>query len=230
MVGGSIIRVENGKITDVGSRSAHIAGVPYEIFSEKLSEPEIEFIAPLKDDEKVYAVVKGADGRKVSLTLAGAANLLCSVPENDYAFSAEKAAKIAMDKASEKIWAIIIRLIAEYKLSTNFLTLAGGGGSGGVIVPYLGKKKNVDWKIVKNAPIISTIGVAMGATELKKNEITQKNFRRRIKGNRGSIIRFSCRKCFGSGICGQMAHIRRHLQEEIPYFQFGTSSSTRFRP
>ena len=181
VAGGSMIRVENGKITDVGPRSAHIAGVPYEIFSEKLSEPEIEFIAPLKDDEKVYAVVKGSDGRKVSLTLAGAANLLCSVPENDYAFSAEKekariawqklgdlsgisaeeAAKIAMDKASDKIWAIISRLIAEYKLSTNFLILAGGGGSGGVIVPYLGKKNNVDWKIVKNAPIISTIGVAM---------------------------------------------------------------------
>ena len=34
-------------------------------------------------------------------------------------------------------------------------------GSGGVVVPYLGKKMNVQWKIVKKAPIISTIGVAM---------------------------------------------------------------------
>lgn len=181
VAGGSMIRVENGKITDVGPRSAHIAGVPYEIFSDKLTNPKLELVAPLKDDEKVFAIVSGSDGRKVSLTLAGAANLLGSVPQGDYAFnpdkenariawktlgdyigcSAEDAAKQAMDKASEKIWEIVSRLITEYKLSTDMLCLAGGGGSGGVVVPYLGEKMHVQWKIVKNAPIISTIGVAM---------------------------------------------------------------------
>ncbi len=181
VAGGSMIRVENGKITDVGPRSAHIAGLPYEIFSDKLENPQLELVAPLADDEKVFAMVKGADGRKVSLTLAGAANLLKSIPEGDYAYSketenariawqtlgnligcsAEEAARQAMDIASEKVWEIVSRLIEEYKLSTELLCLAGGGGSGGVVVPYLGNKKNVQWKIVKNAPIISTIGVAM---------------------------------------------------------------------
>ena len=181
VAGGSMIRVENGKITDVGPRSAHIAGLPYEVFSQKLEDPKAELIAPLQDDAPVFAVVRGADGRRVSLTLAGAANVLRSVPEGDYAYSAEienarvawkalgdrigvsaeEAAKQAMDIASEKIWEIVSRLITEYKLSPELLCLAGGGGSGGVVVPYLGKKKNVRWKIVKNAPIISTIGVAM---------------------------------------------------------------------
>ena len=181
VAGGSMIRVENGKLTDVGPRSAHIAGVPYEIFSDKLTNPKLELIAPLADDEKVFAVVTGADGRKVSLTLAGAANLLGSIPAGDYAFSdnkeaarvawqalgdaigcsAEEAARQAMDIASDKIWEIVSRLITDYKLSTDMLILAGGGGSGGVVVPYLGEKKHVNWKIVKNAPIISTIGVAM---------------------------------------------------------------------
>ena len=181
VAGGSMIRIENGKITDVGPRSAHIAGLPYEIFSDKLTNPKLELIAPLADDDKAFAMVKGADGRKVSLTLAGAANLLGSVPEGDYAFSrdkenarvawqalgdvigcsAEDAARQAMEKASEKIWAIVSRLITDYKLSPELLCLAGGGGSGGVVVPYLGNKMNVQWKIVKNAPIISTIGVAM---------------------------------------------------------------------
>lgn len=181
VAGGSMIRVENGKITDVGPRSAHIAGLPYEIFSDKLENPQLELVAPLKDDEKVFAMIKGSDDRKVSLTLAGAANLLKSIPEGDYAYSketenvriawqtlgdslgisAEDAAKQVMDIASEKIWEIVSRLIEEYKLSTELLCLAGGGGSGGVVVPYLGNKKNVQWKIVKNAPIISTIGVAM---------------------------------------------------------------------
>lgn len=181
VAGGSMIRVENGKITDVGPRSAHIAGLPYEIFSEKLENPRLELIAPLKDDEPAFAVVGGSDGRKVSLTLAGAANLLRSVPEGDYAYakdsenariawqalgdaigvSAEEAAKQAMDIGSEKIWEIVSRLITEYKLSPELLCLAGGGGSAGVVVPYLGNMKKVRWKIVKNAPIISTIGVAM---------------------------------------------------------------------
>ena len=181
VAGGSMIRVENGKITDVGPRSAHIAGLPYEIFSDNLQNPQLELIAPLADDEKVFAMIKGADGRKVSLTLAGAANLLGSIPKGDYAYSenkeaariawqslgdligcsAEEAARQAMDIASEKIWEIVSRLITEYKLSTELLCLAGGGGSGGVVVPYLGNMKNVQWKIVKNAPIISTIGVAM---------------------------------------------------------------------
>ena len=181
VAGGSMIRVENGKITDVGPRSAHIAGLPYEVFSQKLEDPKLELIAPLQDDAPAFAVVGGADGRKVSLTLAGAANLLRSIPEGDYAYSteienarvawqalgdrigvsAEEAARQAMDIASEKIWEIVSRLIAEYKLSPELLCLAGGGGSAGVVVPYLGKRKNVQWKIVKNAPIISTIGVAM---------------------------------------------------------------------
>ena len=163
VAGGSIIRVENGKITDVGPRSAHIAGLPYEIFSDKLENPEMELIAPLKDDEPTFVVVSGKNGRKVSLTLAGAANLLGSVPEGDYAYSrekenacvawqalgdaiglsAEKAAKQAMDIASEKIWEIVSHLIEEYKLSPELLCLAGGGGSGGVVVPYLGQMKNV---------------------------------------------------------------------------------------
>ena len=181
VAGGSMIRVENKKIVDVGPRSAHIAGLPYEIFSDKLQNPELELVAPLADDEKVFATVKGSDGRKVSLTLAGAANLLGSIPQGDYAYSenkesariawqtlgdligcsAEEAARQAMDIASEKIWEIVSRLITDYKLSTEILCLAGGGGSGGVVVPYLGNKMNVQWKIVKNAPIISTIGVAM---------------------------------------------------------------------
>ena len=92
-----------------------------------------------------------------------------SVPEGDYAYSSEKenvrvawqalgdalgisaeeAAIAAMDKAAEKIGAIVKRLIDEYHLSPELLCLAGGGGSGGVVVPYLGKKMDIQWKIVK---------------------------------------------------------------------------------
>ena len=181
IAGGSMIKIENNKISDVGPRSAHIAGLPYETFSDELNSPQIELISPLTDDKKAFAAVVGSDGKTAALTLSGAANVLGFVPESDHAFcrdkkavlaawqalgdmlgcSAAEAASQAMDLAAEKIKKIVLQLISDYKLSREMLCLAGGGGSAGVIVPYLGDKMSLDWKIVKNAPIISTIGVAM---------------------------------------------------------------------
>ncbi|MCR5446717.1 MAG: hydantoinase/oxoprolinase family protein [Schwartzia sp.] len=193
VAGGSMIRVENGKITDAGPRSAHIAGLPYEVFSTKLKNPRLVLISPCGDDEPVFAAAEGADGRRVSLTLAGAANLLGSVPDGDYAggdreaalaawrvlgdalgISAEEAAKQAMDIAASKVRAIVDALVQDYEIPKDAVMLAGGGGSAGVIVPYLGKVMGVPWREVKNAPIISTIGVAMAmVTESVERTVVQ---------------------------------------------------------
>ena len=128
IAGGSMIRVQNGKIVDVGPRSAHIAGVEYECFQDtgRLNDLRVELVSPREDDPAEYAVVKAADGTCYSLTLAGAANLLGYVPEGDYArgntesariawqalgellqVSAEKAARMAMDLAMEKLAAVV---------------------------------------------------------------------------------------------------------------------------
>ena len=193
VAGGSMIRVENGKITDAGPRSAHIAGLPYEVFSPKLKNPRLVLISPCGDDEPVFAAAEGADGRRVSLTLAGAANLLGSVPDGDYAsgdreaalaawrvlgdalgIPAEEAAKQAMDIAASKVRAIVDALVQDYEIPKDAVMLAGGGGSAGVIVPYLGKVMGVPWREVKNAPIISTIGVAMAmVTESVERTVVQ---------------------------------------------------------
>lgn len=193
VAGGSMIRVENGKITDAGPRSAHIAGLPYEVFSPKLKNPRLVLISPCGDDEPVFAAAEGADGRRVSLTLAGAANLLGSVSDGDYAsgdreaalaawwvlgdalgISAEEAAKQAMDIAASKVRAIVDALVQDYEIPKDAVMLAGGGGSAGVIVPYLGKVMGVPWREVKNAPIISTIGVAMAmVTESVERTVVQ---------------------------------------------------------
>lgn len=193
VAGGSMIRVENGKITDTGPRSAHIAGLPYEVFSPKLKNPRLVLISPCGDDEPVFAAAEGADGRRVSLTLAGAANLLGSVPDGDYAsgdreaalaawrvlgdalgISAEEAAKQAMDIAASKVRAIVDALVQDYEIPKDAVMLAGGGGSAGVIVPYLGRVMGVPWREVKNAPIISTIGVAMAmVTESVERTVVQ---------------------------------------------------------
>lgn len=182
IAGGSMIRVQNGKIVDVGPRSAHIAGVEYECFQEPsaLQGAQIQMVSPKADDPCEYVTVKTAAGKEYSLTLAGAANLLGYVPEGDYArgnvesaalawqalgehlgVSAEEAARMALDLAMEKLSVVIEGLIREYELEKSFVTFVGGGGSGAVIVNALGEKMGIKCRIAKNAPYISTIGVAL---------------------------------------------------------------------
>lgn len=180
VAGGSMILVEHGHVADVGPRSAHIAGLPYEVFSPPLKEGRLQLVAPCADDLPQFASVVGSGGEQVALTLAGAANLLDKVPKEDYAsgdkeaarlawealgeaigLSAEAAAKEAMDIAASKVGRIVSSLIHDYELSPSVICLAGGGGSAGVIVPYLAEQMGYPWHVVKNAPIISTIGVAL---------------------------------------------------------------------
>ena len=192
VAGGSMIRLNQGKIAEagianqlgiegVGPRSAHIAGLKYEVFSAKMTKPTLELVAPCPSDEPVYvAIVDEVNGEKVALTLAGAANILGKMPANDYAagdveaarvcwqvlgkalgITAEEAAREAMKVAMAQLRSVVEGLANDYALPLDSLILAGGGGSGGVVVPYLSEAMGCKWKIVKNAPIISTIGVAL---------------------------------------------------------------------
>lgn len=182
VAGGSMVRVSDGKIVDIGPRSAHIAGKEYECFQEDgaLDGAEVLFVSPRIDDPKEYVLVKNASGMEVSLTLAGAANLLGYVPEGDYARGSSQpttaawnalgaylgctgteAARKTMDLAMDKLVDVVEELIDEYELDTKFVTLVGGGGSGAVIVHALAERMGVKSKIAKNAPYISTIGVAL---------------------------------------------------------------------
>ena len=52
-------------------------------------------------------------------------------------------------------------LIADYQLNRGVIQLVGGGGSAAVLAPSLGEKLGLRHRIAKNAPYISTIGVAM---------------------------------------------------------------------
>ena len=182
VAGGSMIRVCDKKIVDVGPRSAHIAGMDYECFAPEggITGGSIRQIAPRADDPCEYVILDDVSGRSYSYTLAGAANLLGYVPEEDYAhgvaasneaawaalgvwlgISGRDAARQVMDLAMAKLSSVVEELIAEYGLDRNFTTLVGGGGSGAVIVNALAEKMGVRCKMAKNAPYISTIGVAL---------------------------------------------------------------------
>jgi N-methylhydantoinase A/oxoprolinase/acetone carboxylase beta subunit len=182
IAGGSMIKVKNGKIADVGPRSAHIAGMRYEAFAAAcdINEPAVKLIAPKDNDEPEFAVIECGGGNIFSLTLAGAANVLGAVPKGDYAegnidaarkawetFSKflgiplEEAAAQVMNIAAGKVRAIVEELVKDYELNQNLISLVGGGGSGGVLVPYLAGQMGYKWSIAKDAPFISTIGVAL---------------------------------------------------------------------
>ena len=182
VAGGSMIIIENNKIVDVGPRSAHIADKEYEIFAdtEEISNPELIYISPRPEDKSNYVAIKCDNGKSFALTLAGAANILGYVDNNDYArgnieaglkaweviskevnMSVEEAAKTVMDIAINKVKKIVDELITEYKLNKSIIKLVGGGGSASIVTPYLSEVMNVKYKIANNAPYISTIGVAL---------------------------------------------------------------------
>lgn len=182
VAGGSMVRVKDKKIVDIGPRSAHIAGVEYECFQEDgtITGGEVKFVSPRQDDPSEYVLVRTQNGSEYSYTLAGAANLLGYIPEGDYAqgnlnstkaswkilgdylgVSAEEAAGQVMKLALKKLEAVINELISEYELDRKFITLVGGGGSGAVVVNALAEHMGFKWKLAKNAPYISTIGVAL---------------------------------------------------------------------
>ena len=182
IAGGSMIVVENGKLCDVGPRSAHIADKAYEVFTPTadLAGARVELIAPREDDQPNYAVVACDNGESYALTLAGAANILGYVPEGDYARGNVESARVAwealakelggtaedlcrqaMDIAMSKVAEIVRGLISDYDLNPNLIYLVGGGGSASVVAPALGEKMGIRHRIAKNAPYISTIGVSL---------------------------------------------------------------------
>ncbi len=182
VAGGSMIRVRDGRVVDVGPRSAHIAGKGYECFAQEgaITSGTVRLIRPRADDPCEYAILAGQNGAEYAYTLAGAANLLGYVPQDDYArgvdasnaaaweilgrylnCSGQDAARQVVDLTMAKLSAVVEELIGEYGLDRKFTTLVGGGGSGAVIVNALAEKMGVKCKMAKNAPYISTIGVAL---------------------------------------------------------------------
>lgn len=182
IAGGSMVIVREQKIVDVGPRSAHIAGIEYECFTseENIINPQVAFVSPKEGDSKDHAIVVCDHDKRYSYTLAGAANLLGYVPKNDYAYSdskanmkawealgnycgisAQDAAKQVIQIACQKVLKVVNELIDDYQLDPNYITLVGGGGSASVLTYALGDISGHKVQIAKNAPYISTIGVAL---------------------------------------------------------------------
>ena len=177
-----MIRIRGRELAEVGPRSAHIAGLPYAVFArpEEVRGASLEIVRPLPEDPEEYAVVRAPSGRRFALTLSCAANILGLVPEGDYArgdaaaariaweplarhlgVTVDEAARLALERAAEKVMPPIAALRRKYELEESKVVLIGGGGGASAVVPYVAQRLGVPYRIVDNAPLISTIGVAL---------------------------------------------------------------------
>ena len=182
VAGGSMVRLGDGRIKDVGPRSAHIAGFPYAVFSdpERLTKLNVVTVRPRPEDALDYAAVENEYGERFAITVACAANFLGFVPEGDYArgnresarlalealgkavgLSAEQAAERILELASAKCLPLVRQLLKDYAMDKDQTVLVGGGGGAAAVVPHLAKTLGMKHRIAKNAQVISPIGVAL---------------------------------------------------------------------
>src|SRR5918997_4737902 len=181
VAGGSLIRWSGKRITDIGPRSAHIAGLQYSCYADpsELEGGQIITFAPKSGDPMDYLAIEASGGKIFAITNTCAANAIGSVPESDYAYGNPEAARLAMsilgsriscssdetariilDKSSKKIQELVDPMIKEYRLKKDQVILVGGGGAASVLVPYLAEKLGIRYNIPRSAEIISCIGVA----------------------------------------------------------------------
>ena len=179
--GGSMVEIKNGKAVNTGPRSAHIAGLEYEVYTnaDKIVEPKLVAVRPMETDPE-YACIECANGVRVALTMAGAANIAGYVAEGDYArgnveaarkawkpladnmgCTVEEAARKVLEYAAVKNSKVANQLIKDYDMDPRTTIFVGGGGGAATVVPHLAESMKHKHHIAKNAPVISTIGVAL---------------------------------------------------------------------
>ena len=179
--GGSMVQIKDGKAVSTGPRSAHIAALDYEVYTDPnlIVEPKLVAVRPMATDPE-YACIECGNGVRVALTMSGAANIAGYVKEGDYAAgckeaavkawkpladnmgcTVEEAARKVLAFAAEKNGKVAAQLMKDYKMDPRTTCFVGGGGGASTVVPHLAQTMNQKFRIAKNAPVISTIGVAL---------------------------------------------------------------------
>jgi N-methylhydantoinase A len=181
VAGGSMLRLKEKKIIDVGPRSAHIAGLGYVSFVESLKSPSLETMQPLNSGPSDYVAIKSdSEVPNLCLTPTCAANLLDLVPVDNCAVgniqpiteafellgkklskSGKETAEEVLHIAAQKCIPTVKAMLKEYKLDKEMVTLVGGGGGAAAIVPAVAKELEMKFEIAQHADVISAIGVAL---------------------------------------------------------------------
>ncbi|WP_313583432.1 hydantoinase/oxoprolinase family protein [Lacrimispora sp.] len=182
VAGGSMVRAANGKLVDVGPRSAHIAGAKYAVYTplEDIDEPELEFFAPKAGDPADYVRIRLASGERVTITNSCAANILGYVKAGDYSrgnvesaricmrpladylgVSIEECARQILAKSCEKVAPVITGFAEKYKIEADQISLVGCGGGASALLPFTAETMKLNYSIPEYAEVISSIGVAL---------------------------------------------------------------------
>lgn len=179
--GGSMVRIGGGKVTGVGPRSAHIAGLPYACFAsiDDLRDARLTTVRPMADDPEDYAVLDAAGGR-FALTMTCAANAAGRVPDGDFARSDQDVARAALTPLAEALGVdvataaarlldvgtahvkkVVDTMIRDYRLDKDTALLVGGGGGAASVTPHLADVSGLEGRIARHSEVISPIGVAL---------------------------------------------------------------------
>lgn len=182
VAGGSMFRTKAGAITDVGPRSAHIAGLSYVAFNPPVEIPTFKHVQPQPSDPDDYLGIATGESSQPSLCLTPtcAANFLGLVPEGDPARGRQDSVEVAFAalgkhmnadpaalatsallQAHKKCLPVVEQFIADYKLDRQSLSLVGGGGGAAALVPFIAKEMKLESALAENADVISAIGVAL---------------------------------------------------------------------
>ncbi len=182
IAGGSVPRADAREIIDVGPRSAHIAGCAYASFlqSNDLEGARLERFAPTPHDPSDYLRLRLRDGRLATVTPTCASNLLGYVPVDAFARGNADAALAAfailarelggepralarrmLELGTAKVRACVDELLADYELPRDTLVFVGGGGGAAALVPFVAEAMGVEYRIARDAEVISPIGVAL---------------------------------------------------------------------
>ncbi len=182
IAGGSLIRVSDGMLVDVGPRSAHIAGLPYAAFAqtEAIRAPRLVTFCPRAGDAEDYVAIETADGQRFALTTTCAANAAGYAQPGMHAHGNGDAARLAFDCLGEalgcdgvtaarqvlmcaagKVIPVVEGLARHYQLERDDLKLVGEGGGAGALVPFIAEQMQLDHEISRDAEVISSIGAAL---------------------------------------------------------------------
>ncbi|MEY3161179.1 MAG: hypothetical protein RIT25_1170 [Planctomycetota bacterium] len=179
VAGGSIPRARRGKLTDVGPRSAHIAGLEYEAFTPDLGEVEVVNFRPKPSDPDDYLALRRNGKVSHAVTPTGASNLLGlsqgygkgdarSVQSAFEALArycgttAKAAATRVLELGAARVAPVVKRLLAEHKVAASEFVMVGGGGGAEAVVPFTAQTLGMEHRIARHAEVISAIGVALG--------------------------------------------------------------------
>jgi N-methylhydantoinase A/oxoprolinase/acetone carboxylase beta subunit len=169
VAGGSLVRMADGKVLDVGPRSAHIAGLPYAAFAsaDVFDGARVDSLDPL--------TIRGRDGVRYAVTTTCAANALGYAQPGMHAHGNPDAARAAiaaagpveelaqeiLERATDKVLPTVEQLIAEYGLDRDQALLVGEGGGAGALLPFAAERLGLRHVISPDAEVISSIGVAL---------------------------------------------------------------------